>query len=60
MPRDLLKSIVYRADFSNGLELRNVCPYVLCFAGFLRFDDIIRIKRKEISFHSGYMFIKVD
>ena len=59
MPRDLLKSIADRADLSNGLELRNVCPYVLCFAGFLRFDDVIRIKRHEISFHSGYMFIKV-
>ena len=55
MPRDLLKSIVDRADLSNSLELRSVCPYVLCFAGFLRFDDIIRIKRNEISFHSGYM-----
>ena len=39
MPRDLLQSIVDRADLSNGLELRNVCLYVLCFACFLRFDD---------------------
>ena len=44
MPRDLLQSIVDRADLSNGLELRNVCLYVLCFAGFLRFDDVSRVK----------------
>ena len=44
MPRDLLQSIVDRADRSNGLELRNVCLYVLCFAGFLRFDDVSRVK----------------
>lgn len=60
MPRDLLQSIVDRADLSNGLELRNVCLYVLCFAGFLRFDDVSRVKRNEISFHSGYMSIKVE
>ena len=50
MPRDLLQSIVDRADLSNGLELRNVCLYVLCFAGFLRFDDVSRVKRNEIFF----------
>ena len=60
MPRDLLQSIVDRADLSNGLELRNVCLYVLCFAGFLRFYDVNRVKRNEISFHSGYMSIKVE
>lgn len=60
MPRDLLQSIVDRTDLSNGLELRNVCLYVLCFAGFLRFDDVSRVKRNEISFHSGYMSIKVE
>ena len=62
MPRDLIKGIVDRADLSNGLELRNVClySYLLCFAGFLRFDDVSRVKRNEISFHSGYMAIKVE
>ena len=59
MPRDLLKSIVDRADLSNALELCNVCLYVLCFAGFLRFGDVSVVKRNEISFHSGYMSIKV-
>ena len=59
MPRDLLYSIIDRADLSNGLEVRSVCLYVLCFADFLRFDDVSRVKRNEISFHSGYMSIKV-
>ena len=54
---ELLKSIVGGANLSNSLELRNVCLYLLCFAGFLRFDDVSRIKR--ISFHTGYMSIKV-
>ena len=44
VPRDLLQSIVDRANRSNGLELRNICLYVLCFAGFLRFDDVSRVK----------------
>ena len=57
---ELLKSIVGGADLSNGLELRNVCLYLLCFAGFLRFDDVSRIKRNQISFHTGYMSIKVE
>ena len=57
---ELLKTIVGGADLSNALELRNVCLYLLCFAGFLRFDDVSRIKRNRISFHSGYMSIKVE
>ena len=57
---ELLKSIVGGADLSNGLELRNVCLYLLCFAGFLRFEDVSRIKRNQISFHTGYMSIKVE
>lgn len=57
---ELLKSIVGGADLSKGLELRNVCLYLLCFAGFLRFDDVSRIKRNQISFHTGYMSIKVE
>ena len=31
---ELLKSIVGGANLSSGLELRNVCLYLLCFAGF--------------------------
>ena len=57
---ELLKSIVGGANLSNGLELRNVYLYLLCFAGFLRFDDVSRIKRNHISFHTGYMSIKVE
>ena len=57
---ELLKSIVGGADLSNGLELRNVCLYLLCFVGFLRFDDVSRIKRNQISFHIGYISIKVE
>ena len=60
MPRDFLQSIVDRADLSNDLELRNVCLYVLFFVVFLRFDHVSRVKRNEISFHSGYMSIKVE
>jgi len=54
---EILKRIVGGANLSNGLELRNVCLYLLCFAGFLRFDHVSRIK--GISFHTGYMSIKV-
>ena len=57
---ELLKSIVGGANLSNGLELRNFCLYLLCFAGFLGFDDVSRIKRNQISFHTGYMSIKVE
>ena len=47
MPRDLLKSIVDRADLSNALELYNVCLYVLCFAGFRRFPQVWRCQRSQ-------------
>ena len=57
---ELLKSMVGGADLSNGLELRNVCLYLLCFAGFLRLDDVSRIKRNQISFHIRYISIKVE
>ena len=47
MPPGLLKGIVDRAVLSDGLELRNVCRYLLCFGGFLRLDDVSR-ESKEI------------
>ena len=34
--------------------------YFCCFTGFLRFDDVSRIRRNQISFHEGFMKIKID
>ena len=56
----ILKDIIDGVDLSNALQLRNVCLYVLSFAGFFRSEEVLRIRRSHISFHDGYMIIKVD
>ena len=32
---EIIKDIISAADLSNTLQLRNICLYVLCYAGFL-------------------------
>ena len=55
----LIHKIVSHANLDNPVELRNVTMYVLCFTGFFRFDDISRIRRRDISFHQGFMVIQM-
>ena len=59
LPLEVLKAIVDRSDLSDCLVLRNGCLFC-CFTGFLRFDDVSRIRRNQILFHEGFMKIKID
>ena len=46
---------------SQGLlVLRDLCIIVLCFAGFLRFNEVSSLKCKEIAFHQTYISIQVS
>ena len=57
---EVLKEIVEGADLSNVLELRNVCLYVLSYAGFFRSEEVLNIRMSNIRFYEGFMIIKVD
>ena len=57
---DIIKDIFSAADLSNTLQLRNHCLYVLCYAGFFRSEEVTSIRRNHITFHDGYMTIKVE
>ena len=48
------------ADLSNVLQLRNVCLYVLSYAGFFRSEEVLNIRMSHIRFYEGFMTIKVD
>ena len=57
---EVLKEIVEGADLSNVLELRNVCLYVLSYAGFFRSEEVFNIRMSNIRFYEGFVIIKVD
>ena len=42
------------------LQLRNVCLYVLSYAGFFRSEEVLNIRVSHIRFYEGFMTIKVD
>lgn len=50
-----LNGILLKANLDNTLELRNVCMYSLAFAGLLRFDDLIRIRRNDVIFSVDHL-----
>jgi hypothetical protein len=54
-----LNLMISRANLNNTLELCNVCMYSLAFVGLLRFDDLIRIKRCDLSFSSDHLTIVI-
>ena len=56
---EILKDIIAGSDLSNTLQLRNVCLYVLCYAGFFRSEEVTRIRRSHIKFFEDHMIIKV-
>ena len=47
-------------DLSNVLQLRNVCLYVLSYAGFFRSEEVLNIRVSHIRFYEGFMPIKLD
>ena len=48
------------ADLSNVLQLRNVCLYLLSYAGFFRSEEVLNIRMSHIRFYEGFMTIRVD
>ncbi|CAH3117595.1 unnamed protein product, partial [Porites lobata] len=40
---EIIKDIISAADLSNTLQLRNICLYVLCYAGFFRSEEVTSI-----------------
>ena len=44
----ILKDVVEKADLSNILQLRNVCLFVLAYAGFFRSEEVLNIRMNHI------------
>lgn len=45
---EVLKEIVEGADLCNVRQLRNVCLYVLSYAGFFRSEEVLNIRMSHI------------
>ena len=54
-----LTKMISTANLENTVELRNVCMYAIAFVGLLRFDDLIRIKRCDLQFHTDFLRINI-
>ena len=56
----MIRKLVINSNFDNLLELRNVCIFILAYAGFFRIQEVLHIKYGDIHFNSGYVVINVD
>ena len=56
----MIRKLVNNSNFDNLLELRNVCIFILAYAGFFRIQEVLHIKHGDIHFNSGYVVINVD
>ena len=58
----MIGELVDNSNFDNLLELRNVCIFILAYAGFFRIQEVLHIKYgyEDIHFNSGYVVINVD
>ena len=54
---DMIRKLVDIPNLDNLLELRNVCIFLLAYAGFFRIEEVLHIKYGDIGFHSGYVII---
>lgn len=52
-PADVIGKLVEKSKLGNLLELRNMCVFILAFAGFFRIEE-------ELSFHSDHLTINFD
>ena len=57
---EMIRKLVEASDLDNLLELRNVCIFLLAFAGFFRIEEVLHIKYGDIHFHNGYVAINLD
>ncbi|XP_068726335.1 integrase/recombinase xerD homolog [Montipora capricornis] len=56
---EMIGTLVNASNLSNLLELRNVCTFVLAFAGFFRINEVLHIKYGDVRFQSDYVAIDV-
>ena len=56
----MIRKLVNNSNFDNLLELRNVCIFILAYAGFFRIQEVLHIKYGDIHVNSGYVVINVD
>ena len=56
---DMIRKLVEKSNLDNLLELRNVCIFILAFAGFFRIEEVLHIRYGDITFHSDYLTINV-
>ena len=52
--------LVEASKLNNLLYLRNVCIFLLAFAGFFRIEEVLYFKFGDITFHGTYVATKVD
>ena len=57
---DMIRKLVEASNLDNLLNLRNVCIFLLAFAGFFRIEEVLSIKYGDITFHDSYVVIRVD
>ena len=57
---DMIRKLVDISNLDNLLELRNVCIFLLAYAGFFRIEEVLHIKYDDISFHSGFLIINLE
>ena len=58
---EILDNLVkmYGSETTNIFELRTMCLFLLGYAGFFRFSELVNIKREDISFYEHYMCIRI-
>ena len=57
---EMITRLVDISNLDNLLELRNVCIFLLAYAGFFRIEEVLHIKYGDISFRSGYVTINLE
>ena len=59
---DILKHlcILYGSDSCSLSDLRTCCMCLISFAGFLRFSELVHLRRSDICFHENYMSLFIQ
>lgn len=57
--QDIIGKFISFSNLDNLIDLRNVCMTSLAFMAFLRSDDLLNIRRKDLVFHDSYLEIHI-
>ena len=57
-----IKNIVkkFAGDNASLMDLRTVCLCLLCFSGFMRFDEVANLKYCDIDFEESYVRVFIE